>query len=103
VWVPRALAVRVGAVVRDADVLRAVATVAAIPDGPLEAVRTVRAGGELTLALRNGVEVRLGDSTDLALKLQVARRVLPLAGRVRYLDVSVPGRAVASSKPQVEG
>ena len=103
VWVSRDLGVRVGAVLADAEVRRAVATVAAIPAGPLEAVRTVRVAGELTLALRSGVEVRLGDSADLALKLRVARRVLPLAGRVRYLDVSVPARAVAHSNPQVQG
>ena len=103
VWVSRGVEVEVGAVVADADVRRAVRTVVALPDGPLERARTIRLAGELTVALRNGVEVRLGDTTDLALKLQVARRVLPLAGRIRYLDVSVPGRAVAATNPQVEG
>ena len=41
-------------------------------------------------------EVRLGDASDLALKLAVARRILPaLAGVGGYLDVSVPERPVA--------
>ena len=103
VWVPRALEVRVGAVVADPEVRRALRTVRALPDGPLASARTVRVAGEVTLALRNGAEVRLGDTTDLGLKLEVARRVLPLAGRIRYLDVSVPERPVAAAKPQVEG
>jgi cell division protein FtsQ len=103
VWVPRGLEVRVGALVIDEAVRSAVSTLVALPDGPLRAARTVRVAGELTLALRNGVAVRLGDTTDLALKLEVAHRVLPLAGRIRYLDVSVPGRPVAAAKAQLEG
>ena len=52
--------------------------------------------GELTLVLRNGLELRLGDSRDLPVKLEVARRVIPRARRSRgYLDVSVPDRPVA--------
>jgi hypothetical protein len=60
---------------------------------------------ELTLALRNGLELRLGDGSDLAVKLEVARRVLPeLAGLAGYLDVSVPERPVAGEtlKSQLE-
>lgn len=59
-------------------------------------VRTVRASdGELTLVLASGLEVRLGDGGDLALKLAVAKRIIPRAGNARYVDVSVPERAVA--------
>jgi cell division protein FtsQ len=62
-------------------------------------VASVRAGGdELTLILRSGVELRLGDAAAVRLKLAVAAKVLPLvAANVRYLDVSVPERPVAGS------
>ena len=103
VWVSRPVEVTVGATVGNADVRRAVRTLAALADAPPAAVHTVRIAGELTLALRNGAEVRLGDTTDLALKVAVARRVLPLAGPIRYLDVSVPERPVAARNPRVEG
>ena len=50
----------------------------------------------LTLDLRSGLEVRLGDASDLAVKLEVVRRVLPSSAvRAGYLDVSVPERPVA--------
>jgi cell division protein FtsQ len=76
---------------------------AALPTG----VRTVRAGKELTLTLGNGLEVRLGDATDIRLKLAIARRILRQTGAVQagggYLDVSVPERPVLSLKSQVAG
>lgn len=61
---------------------------------------------ELTLKLRSGMELRMGDMKDVDLKLAVAGRILPLLPRgTRYLDVSVPHRPVAGSStldPQVE-
>ena len=62
-------------------------------------VASVRAqSDELTLLLRSGLEVRLGDAKGVALKLAVAAKVLPLVPReTRYLDVSVPERPVAGS------
>ena len=59
----------------------------------------------LTLRLRSGLEVRLGDAADVPLKLAVARRLIPLLQPgSRYLDVSVPERPVAGTDPypQVE-
>jgi len=52
--------------------------------------------GELVLVLRGGTELRLGDAdSDLPLQLAVAGRVLDLVdGEARYVDVSVPDRAV---------
>ena len=49
----------------------------------------------LTLRLRSGLEIRLGDALDVPLKLAVAARVIPLldAGTA-YLDVAVPERPV---------
>ena len=62
-------------------------------------VRFVRSGAsELTLVLRSGLEIRLGDVSDLRLKLAIARRILHAAGATAaasgYLDVSVPERPV---------
>ena len=63
---------------------------------PLAVASAVATRGELKLVLRNGLELRLGDSRDLPVKLEVARRVIPqLAGAGGYLDVSVPDRPVA--------
>ena len=51
--------------------------------------------GELALVLRGGTELRLGAGEDIPLQLAVARRVLDLVeGEARYVDVSVPQRAV---------
>jgi cell division septal protein FtsQ len=95
---------------RDADVRvgerllgpqrRAVAAVAPLLEAPLPvAVASVSsAPGELVLKLRTGLELRLGDGSDLPAKLEVARRVLPrLTGSELYLDVSVPQRPVAGA------
>jgi cell division protein FtsQ len=73
------------------------------PSGVISVAATEK---ELTLRLRSGLEVRLGDATDVALKLVVARRVIPLLRPgSRYLDVSVPSRPVAGTTlySQVEG
>jgi len=97
VWLGRGVDVRVGESLQGLQ-QRAVAAVAPLVDRPLPAaVNSVAvARGELTLALRSGIELRLGDTTDLAVKLEVARRVLPQLGDLRgYLDVSVPERPVA--------
>jgi cell division septal protein FtsQ len=71
-------------------------------------VRTVRATDkELTLVLRSGLELRLGDAGDLRLKLAVGRRILLLQGAettADYIDVTVPERAVVGGgNSQVEG
>jgi hypothetical protein len=65
-------------------------------------------GGRIVAGLRSGLEVRFGPPVDLALKLAVARSILPMlalpsAGGPRYLDVTVPERPVAGSNPQVGG
>lgn len=68
-------------------------------------VRTVSAGREgIVVQLASGLDLRLGEGDELALKLAVAARVVGLieAGTA-YLDVSIPERPVAGSNPQVEG
>jgi hypothetical protein len=63
---------------------------------PRAVTSVVATGDELTLMLRAGLELRLGDSSDLPVKLEVAREVLRrLEGESGYLDVSVPERPVA--------
>ena len=98
IWIPRRADVRLGEPVAG-DVRRAVRAVAPLVRRPLPArVAAVRStDAELTLVLRAGFELRLGDDSDRALKLELARRLLPslLAGG-GYLDVSVPERPVAA-------
>jgi hypothetical protein len=61
----------------------------------------------LTLELGSGLELRLGDTGDLRLKLAIARRILRTTVAVSdvsgYLDVSVPERPVLALNPQVGG
>ena len=96
-WLKRDVKIEVGALLSGdtASAVRAVAPLARKPlPGRVSLVRVTP--DELTLVQRSGLEVRLGDASDLALKLAVARRILPaLAGVGGYLDVSVPERPVA--------
>ena len=89
------------------DLRDAVRTIAPLVRTPLPArVAGVRyLEEELTLVLRSGAEIRLGDGTDRALKLELARQIVPrLTDDEAYLDVSVPERPVAgtSLNSQVE-
>jgi len=60
--------------------------------------------GELTLTLRDGREVLLGEPSDVLLKMAIASQILRrLDATLRYLDVSVPERPVASANPQPSG
>jgi POTRA domain, FtsQ-type len=77
---------------------------AALPTG----VHFVESGaGELTLLLGSGFEVRLGDASDLRLKLAIAHKILRATGAGTtsggYLDLAVPERSVLSTNPQVGG
>jgi cell division protein FtsQ len=105
VWLKRDVEVEVGERV-DGIPRAAVRAVAPLTQAPLPArVASVRASDdELTLVLRSGFEVRLGDGSDRALKLEIARRILPALGPEGYLDVSVPKHPVAAATldPQVE-
>ena len=98
----------VGAILGDAQGGRAARTLAPLQGVhfPVGIAAATAGEDELTLVLRSGAELRLGDGGDLRLKLAVARRVLRRIGYVGpggYVDVSVPERPVASVNPQVEG
>ena len=65
-------------------------------------VASVRiADGQWAYVLRGGLELRVGSPTELALKLEIARRILRQTPVFGYLDVSVPERPVARNNPQV--
>jgi cell division protein FtsQ len=105
IWLPRQVSVSVGGKLSATyePEARALAGLREVHfPGQVKGVRTT--GGEITLALRSGREVLLGDPADVLLKLAVAAQVLPrLESDLRYLDVSVPERPVASSNPQPSG
>jgi hypothetical protein len=101
IWVPSATSVAAGAFVQPDGAgmaARALAlSVAARFPAPVATAALVH--GELVFRLRSGLELRLGEPTDVRLKLAVARRALRgLPAGAAYLDVSVPGRPVAGSQ-----
>jgi cell division protein FtsQ len=104
VWLAASASIEVGQTL-DGAPAQAVRTLAAVHRlGFPGAVRQARANeDELTLVLRSGLEVRLGDTADLPLKLEIARKIIPLAQGARYVDVSVPERSVAGFDSQGSG
>jgi cell division protein FtsQ len=104
VWVPRTTAIAVGGFL-PANHATAVAHALALAGSfPAHiAVAALRRDG-LRFRLRSGVELRLGEPTDVRLKLAVARRALRrLPSGAGFLDVSVPGRPVAGPNSQLSG
>ncbi len=98
-WLPRKVAVEPGRPLPTAyePVTRAFAGLRQVQvPGRVKAVRATTAG--LVVVLHSGLEITLGDTSDLLVKLAVAARVVPLLDEdMRYLDVSVPERPVASA------
>lgn len=106
IWVKRDVHLTPGALA-EGDLAVAIDTVAPLARSrfPARVTSVTTKGGELTLRLRSGLQLLLGEPADVRLKLAVAARVLPLVGGdTGYLDVSVPERPVAGSSinPQVE-
>jgi cell division septal protein FtsQ len=101
IWIAPTTGVALGERVSDARAARALRILVPLVRGRFPArVRTVRVDGELTVVLATGLELRLGDETELPLKIAVARRIVPTlpvaeAAAAGYLDVSVPERPVA--------
>lgn len=97
IWLKRDVEIRLGERIGGLQ-LQAIAAVAPLRSRPLPVAvgSVVATRKELTLVLRTGLELRLGDGSDLPVKLEVARQVLPrLAGAGGYLDLSVPERPVS--------
>jgi cell division protein FtsQ len=104
IWVPRATDVAAGAFLSPTwggTTARALALATRFP----ARIATASLGhGELVFRLHSGVELHLGEPTDLRLKLAIARRALAqLPPGATYVDVSVPGRPVAGANSQLSG
>jgi len=103
VWIPRTTPVAVGGFLpanHGTAVARALALASRFPAHI--AAASLRRNG-LVFRLRSGLELRLGDPTDVRLKLAIARAALRrLPAGSTYVDVSVPGRPVAGNS-QVSG
>lgn len=107
IWVARKGSVVVGDTLGNDDGGREARALAplALVRFPIGVASVTATDAQLTFLLRNGVQLRLGDASDLRLKLAIARRVLralPVAAG-GYVDVSVPERPVALANPQVGG
>lgn len=104
VWVPRSTHVVVGGFLPSnhaGAIARSLALAAHFP-ARIAGARLRRDG--LSFRLRSGLELRLGDPTDIRLKLAIAARALRvLPPGSAYLDVAVPGRPVAGSNSQLSG
>lgn len=102
IWVPTAAQVEPGGFLAT-DQGGAAAKALALAQGFPARFSTVSfSHDELTMDLRIGVQLRMGEPVDVRLKLAVARRALRvLPGGTTYLDVSMPQRPVAGSNPQV--
>jgi cell division protein FtsQ len=102
IWVPHATQVAAGLFIQP-DGAGSAARALALAVGvrfPARIATATMTHGELVLRLRSGLELRLGDPTDVRLKLAVARRALRgLPAGTAYLDVSVPRRPVAGTQP----
>lgn len=107
IWVGRDVPLEPGSLV-DGDLRVAVGAVAPLAGTrfPGRVASVATGDAELTLRLRSGLELRLGEPANVDLKLAVAGRILPLLPHGSgYLDLSVPDRPVAgppSLDPQVE-
>ena len=97
IWLTKGVAVSVGGTLPASYTPATRALAAATEEKLPRRVKAVRAEGDgLTLVLRRGPEIRLGEATDLGLKVAVASAVFRLVeSGTTYIDVSVPERPVA--------
>jgi cell division protein FtsQ len=101
VWVPRSVSVSLGATL-GGDPAKAVEAAVPLAGTPLRRrVASIReSSDELTLVLRSGLELRLGDDSNLTLKLAIGRRIAGVLGPAQgYVDLAVPGRPVSNVQP----
>lgn len=95
IWLAAETAVTVGAPIETGKALT-VATALRTARFPVHVVGIRDDGaGQVVLQVAGGREVRLGDTSNLRVKLAVAAAILPRATDALYVDVSVPTRAVA--------
>ena len=104
IWLTSSSDPKVGSPIVDRFALRAVRALALARASDLRGrIRMVRVRQrDLTFLLGSGLELRLGQLRAIPLKLAVAERIVPgllAAGGYTYLDVGVPERPVAGTKP----
>jgi cell division protein FtsQ len=102
IWMAAGTDVQVGATLAPDSGARAAAALAVARRVGFDArIGSVTlADGALTFKLKSGLELRLGTDDEVALKLAVAAKILPVVGAgATYLDVSVPARPVAMAPP----
>lgn len=110
IWLPSQTGIARGGFLADEPGALAARSLAAfVGSGFASRIAFVRAlGGQITLGLRGGLEIRLGGPIDLRLKIAIARAILPTLalpaqGGPDYLDITVPERPVAGRNPQPSG
>jgi cell division septal protein FtsQ len=110
VWLPPRTELEAGVLLGDDPGGLAARSLAAfVGSGFPNRIAFVRAlGGQITLGLSGGLEIRLGAPVDLRLKIAIAHGLLPMlalpsAGGPDYLDIAVPQRPVAGRNPQLSG
>jgi cell division protein FtsQ len=103
IWLPTKARVEVGKTLLSEPALVTARALALATRFPLHIATASLAHGELTLRLRSGLELLLGEPNDVRLKLAIVRRALhQLPAGTTYFDVSLPGRPVAgTANPQV--
>ena len=105
---PETIALGPGEAVSDEDLRRALAALAALPRRFPARIAEARSGeAGIVVVAEDGMEIRLGDDGDLAVKLASAAAVLRSLsaedrGGLGYLDVTLPNRVVGSANPQLE-
>jgi hypothetical protein len=106
-WVKSSVPVELGEQLPPTEAAAAHALAAANGAGLPGGVRSiVQSHGSFALELGRGLELRLGQPTDVLLKLAIAKQILRETGAAAgpgYLDVSVPERPVLSANAQVGG
>jgi cell division septal protein FtsQ len=110
IWLPPRTELDLGSLLGgEAGGLAARSLAAFVGSGLTTRITFVRAlNGQITLGLRGGLEIRLGEPVDLRLKIAIAhgilpRLALPAQGGPDYLDIAVPERPVAGRNPQPAG
>jgi cell division protein FtsQ len=102
VWVAKATQISPGDVLADTDGGSPARALAFAETLPVRIAVASLVHGQLLFKLRSGLEIRLGEPSDLRLKLAIARRALrTLPAGATYVDASVPGRPVAGPNPQL--
>jgi hypothetical protein len=98
IWISTHSTVRAGTAVTAAHAGRAAHAVGTAGTFANRVASASITDGVLVFHLRSGLELLLGDGSDVKLKVAVAARVLPmLPAGSRFLDMSIPGRPVSGA------